>query len=63
MDHFIENEMNIFLGTRYNIYYPVHMPSVMVTFVQLLQYTDEGAFHNAFACLLMMGEILPDYSM
>ena len=63
MDHFIENEMNIFLGTRYNIYYPIHMPSVMVTFVQLLQYIDEGAFHNTFACLLMMGEILLDYFM
>ena len=63
MDHFIENEMNIFLGTRYNIYYPIHMPSVMVTFVQLLQYIDEGAFHNVFACFLMMGEILPDYFM
>ena len=63
MDNFIENEMNIFLGTHYNVYYPIHMPSMMITFIQLLQYIDEGAYRNAFACLLMMGEILPEYFM
>ena len=63
MEQLIETEMNIFLGTRYNVYYPIHMPSMMITFVQLLQYIEEGAYHNAFTCLLMMGEIISEYFM
>ena len=63
MEQLIETEMNIFLGTRYKVYYPIHMPSMMITFVQLLQYIEEGAYHNTFTCLLMMGEIIPEYFM
>ena len=56
-------EMNIFLGKRYHVFYPLHIPSAMVTFVQLLQLIDDGAFHLAFACLLMMNEIIAEYFM
>ena len=38
MDQLIETEMNIFLGRRYNAYYPIHMPSMMITFVQLFYF-------------------------
>ena len=54
MMDFDEMEINIFLGKRYNIFHPLHIPSAIVTFVQLLQLIDDGAFHQAFACILMM---------
>ena len=56
-------DMNIFLGDRYEVFYPLHIPSSMVTFMHLIQLIEMKNFKQAFNCITLLNEVLPEFIM
>ena len=54
-------EIDLFLGHGFNVYYPKHLPSGMVTFMSLMNLIQENRYREAFICFLLFNDVLPGY--
>ena len=59
----VQMDMNLFLGNRYDVYYPLHIPSSMVTFMHLIQLIEVKNYKQAFNCTTLLNEVLPEFIM
>ena len=53
----VQMDMNLFLGNRYNVCYPLHIPSSMVTFMHLIQLIEVKNYKQAFNCIMLLNEV------
>ena len=56
----MDGMLNVFLGRKFNVYYPNMISSTTVTVLQMYM-LDGNHFREAFVILLLLNDVIPAY--
>ena len=57
----MDGMLNVFLGRKFNVYYPNMISSTTVTVLQMVAMLDGNHFREAFVILLLLNDVIPAY--
>ena len=57
----MDGNLNVFLGRKYNFFFPNMVTSTTVTVIQMFAMLDEQNFREAFIILLLLNDVIPAY--